>query len=400
MLLAPVSLPAPSTAAPAQSTAAPAQSTATSTTPAHRSEPLKAAVSQNEMTDKLESLGIKTLVRLGAKTTISVDSVRMGSKAFYKGVAVGDLIKGLVQSGDTFCLNIERDGKPYQIIFKGVAQKASLDQVKAAPALASKTEDNRLLGGTSTPDAAPREKALLKYDIEILIDISGSMNEVDGSDGLSKFEWCHRQIRDLSRRLAPYKRSLTITTFNQGFQTEGECSAERVEAIFGSTTPGGNTNLLDPLNAALERARSVTSRGTAQSQRRALVAVITDGMPNIPRNPHEVNDLIVSFTQTMKDPDQIVVVFLQVGDNFNGQQFCSSLDNSLLHEGARYDIVETQTFAQLKGRGLANTLVDAIVDSMARRAMSSRSGLSAPANDDLEAIRKERARIEKQLLGH
>lgn len=376
--------------------------------PVPGTEPLKAAVSQNEMTDKLEGLGIKCLIRLGAKTSIYVDSVRMGSKAFYKGVAVGDLIKGLVQKGDdTFYLNIERDGKPYQIIFKGIAQKPSPDAMPQAVTNAgtdkhSVPELPVLPKDTPAPDKPPREKALLKYDIEILIDISGSMNDADGTGGVSKFKWCHSQIRDLSRRLEPYKRSLTITTFNQGYETEENCSAERVESIFSATAPHGGTDLLDPLEAALERAKSIVNRGTAQSQKRALVAVITDGMPNIPTDPNDVNKLLASFTKGLLDPDQVVVVFLQVGDNFNGESFCRSLDKDLLSEGAKYDIVETETFSQLKSKGLANALVDAIVDTMAAHANSGKGQrpYGGSRETTIDELRKERERIEKKLLGN
>jgi hypothetical protein len=370
---------------------------------AARTEPLKASITQNEVTDRLETLGIKSIIHVGAKETIYVDSVRMGSKAFYKGVEAGDLIRGLVQKDEnTFCLNIERQGKPYQIIFTGVAEKPLLDPAKPAPVLvgtAGKRDIPQLPVTEQTRSevvAPPKEKALIKYDIELVIDISGSMNEVDGTDGLSKFEWCHDQVRDLARRLAPYQRTLTITTFNNQFETEENCSVDRVEEIYANTRPHGGTDLVDPLNASLNRASGVIG-----GPRRALIAVITDGLPNVPRDPTEVNRAIIRFTQRLANADQVIVTVLQVGDTFNGQSFCKSLDDDLVAEGAKFDIVDTQTFAQLKRRGLTNALVDSIIDEKLARVHAAHGGQTATgfsADADVQKLKEERAQIEKQLL--
>jgi len=71
-----------------------------------------------------------------------------------------------------------------------------------------------------------------------------------------------------------------------------------------------------------------------------------------------------------------------IGDTFDGQSFCHELDDRLVTEGAKYDIVASRTFDQLKKRGLSNALIDCVVDEKMYRTPGS-----------------ERAEIERQLLG-
>jgi hypothetical protein len=391
---------------------------------------LTGTVSQNELIDNLERMGIKCILQGGATERLLVDQVRMGSGAYYAGISKGDAITGLKKTGaDMFCVTIERAGKTYQSNLKALSgqiassslqtgvektllQGNAADQLLKSGAteqLLKPGEADQLLksGASKNPEPEP-EKKLVPYDVELIIDITGSMNEVDGTGNLSKFDWCHEQVRGLAGRLNPYHKTLTITTFNNTFQTRDNCTPEEVENIYASIHPRGGTDLVDPLEARLDAALAKHRA----SKRPVLIAVITDGEPNIPRDPHVVNQAIIAATQRMNDPDEVVVTFLQIGDTFVGQNFCLDLDNNLLSEGARYDIVDTKTFAELKSEGLVDALVDAIVESknshsqkgnvhIGRSANHSRPAgpLSKNASKQLEDLQKQRQDIEKQLLG-
>ncbi|MBS2007044.1 MAG: VWA domain-containing protein [Cyanobacteria bacterium SZAS TMP-1] len=212
----------------------------------------------------------------------------------------------------------------------------------------------------SAPCLTPaREKILEPYNIELIVDVSGSMSDVDGTGGLSKFEWCHRQVRDLVKRLAPYNKTVTLTTFNNLFSTRENCGLSDVEQVYANTMPAGLTDLVDPLNASFARIKAAFE-SNPNAEKRALIVVITDGLPNIPRDTGEVNRAIVAFTQSMGANDQVLITFLQVGDTFDGQSFHKTLDNHLVTEGAAFDIVNTQTFAQLKAKGITEALIDSI----------------------------------------
>jgi len=221
---------------------------------------------------------------------------------------------------------------------------------------------------TAVPPAGPgvspsapqaREKALEPYNIELIVDVSGSMADEDGTGGLTKFEWCHRQVKELAKRLAPLNKTFTLTTFNNLFSTRENCTTADVEQVYANTMPAGLTDLVDPLSASFARLKSCFDAAGA-AERSALIVIITDGLPNIPRDTGEVNRAIVAFTQNLNANDHVLITILQVGDTFDGHSFHKTLDNHLVTEGAAFDIVNTQTFAQFKSRGLTDALIDSV----------------------------------------
>jgi hypothetical protein len=206
------------------------------------------------------------------------------------------------------------------------------------------------------PNLHADDAKLLAYNIEFIIDISNSMQKIDGTDGLSKFDWCRNQVMSLSERLAPYTKDVTITVFNERYQTAESCNSNAILAIYSHVIPHGSTDLVDPLMARCESALASYRPGAKPT----LIAVITDGLPNHPRDPRVVNQALINLTRKMTSPKQLLITFLQIGSTFDGQDFCLDLDQNLVSEGALYDIVETRTFAQLKNEGLTQSLIHAI----------------------------------------
>ncbi len=347
---------------------APAQCAGVSNGP---TKTIQGSVTQNEMIDNLERVGIKCIFHQGAtpKTGyLAVDSVHMGSAAFYQGVEVGDKIKGLTTANDMFTLQIERNGQPYQLQLKALAPAlASTAPLKGSAQQKDKPIPLVNVSQTETPlvDVSPKEKEkkLLQYDIEFLVDVTGSMNEKDGTGDLTKFQWCHEQLREFSKLMEEYKRTFTITTFNTGFNTEFRCSPTRLEELYGSIKPAGGTCLVTPLLQRLDYVRN-----HPDPNRATIVAVITDGEPNIPRDPLTVNRELIEFTKKLNRSDDIIITFLQIGDRFNGKSFCIDLDDNLVNEGAKYDIVDTKTFDELKSEGLTAALIDAVTEKRSNRA--------------------------------
>jgi hypothetical protein len=387
---------------------------------------LHGSVSQSELIDTLERLGISCLLKEGAKPALVVQDVHMGTAAYYKGVERGDGIRGLVQENDHFNLTIERSGNVYQIALKLVnpvldGRAATLagnlqdntHKLAAATRQLDLSAKNAVLdGGVKTENLEgdiekkdkEEEKKLIPYDIEVIIDISGSMHDVDGTDGLSKFEWCHNQVRTLAQKLAPFNKQITVTTFNKDFETYENCNPTRVEQIYASTQPRGGTDLVDPLMSRLDHALTKYS----DLKKRVLIAVITDGMPNIPRDPGVVNRAIVDYTHRLSDPNEVKVTFLQIGDQFEGKDFCLQLDDGLTAQGAKYDIVDTETFDELKKVGIVNALIDAILDKSSshlanvdrhRHYTGAPSEQTIQADNELKALQEERKQLEKQLFG-
>ncbi len=380
---------------------------------------MKGTVAESEIIDNLERLGIKCVLQESAHKTIVIDDVRMGSSGYYGGVDKGDVVQSLRGQNNLFLLTISRAGKIYQISLKPLASQydSSTSKPSSVP-IVDVTQKTLLAGQVNNKPLSQginqdttRDKVLKNYDIELIIDITGSMMEKDGTGNQTKFEWCRDQVRNLAQRLSPYQQTVTITTFSDKFQTEEQCGIERVEQIYGSITPSGNTDLVDPLKSRLEAGLNRQE----QTHRPLLIAVITDGLPNVPNDPSVVNKALIAFTQGLKSRDQVELMFLQIGDTFTGRDFCVELDDGLLSEGAKFDIVDTKPFADLKQEGLVNALIDAVkrtepvAHAMPRpnrdvkrysdgRPANSSNQLNAN-QEEISRKQSDRAELEKQLLG-
>jgi len=372
---------------------------------------LQGTISQNEVTDNLERLGIKCIIHEGlgraAISTLSIEKVRPGSSAYYGGVLAGDIIKDFRKlNANTFQLAIERSGKTYQVNLQMLSGQiadnplstaakidvlngnishqglSGLAEIKSSntklgiseftlagntqkTALASAAQNLLIPTSVSRQDNGPIKK-LLSYDIELIIDITGSMAWIDGTGDLSKFQWCHEQVRNLAQQLAPWHKTITITTFNTSHNTVERCDPDKVEQTYATIEPSGNTDLVDPLvdrlNAALIKHKD--------NGHLILIVVITDGLPNVPRDPSVVNRALIDFTHQLNDPDEVVVTILQIGDTFEGRDFCVDLDDNLVNEGAKYDIVDTKTFAELKRKGLVTAMIDAVIEAKSNQHLS------------------------------
>ena len=64
----------------------------------------------------------------------------------------------------------------------------------------------------------------------------------------------------------------------------------------------------------------------------------------------------------MQSPSEVSIVFLQIGNAFNGKHFLTDMDAHLVEKGAKFDIVSVRTFDSLAKLGLAQNLANAIVE--------------------------------------
>jgi hypothetical protein len=339
---------------------------------------IKGRITASGIIDGLEVAGIKCVLRQDKIPSLVINDVHMGTPAYYAGVTAGDTIVKIGPTPDGFQLKFSRGGKVYEAFVRSeksakllAASANDFNLLSSARSvkLSSQTaqnSDQRLLSSNTRDLTSGADKSkfnlkagddkLLAYNIEFIIDISSSMNHEDGTNGLSKFEWCRNQVTALADRLAPYARDVTITVFNERYQTAESCNRDAVLAIYNQVRPNGNTDLVDPLMARCRHALENYRPGS----RPTLIAVITDGLPNHPRDPFAVNQALIEFTKQLSSPKQILISILQVGAEFDGADFCLDLDQNLVKEGAKYDIVDTRTFGELKNEGLTQCLIRAI----------------------------------------
>jgi len=290
--------------------------------------------------DMCSSAGV-TLSSRNMPTT--VESLRKGSAAYYSGLAEGDKVLSGKIENDKLSLLIERNGKQYAVKLNTMYNPLSPETAKEG-----KTKTDILKG--SAREEATSLSELAKYDIVLVVDRSGSMNEpVDGAAGVTKWKWCAENISDFTAKIKPYLtgEGIELVTFGTSFTIQKNCSPEAVKALFAKQTPEGSTDLSAPLKALFNQ------HFLENSKKPMLIAVMTDGMPN---RGAFLNDVIIDATKKMHSPEEIRLVFMQVGNEFDGRALLETLDDYLVHSGAAYDIVDSVAFGNMKN-GILDPLI-------------------------------------------
>lgn len=239
-----------------------------------------------------------------------------------------------------------------------------------------RAQDSHLSGAALAPSTAPLKgstsstaplkgsasfaKALANYDIELIVDESLSMRKRDCPGGMSRWEWCGMQLNDLSTQLIPYApHGFTLTTFASEFATLENAAATDVHQLFAYPQFALGTRLSRPLDARLAK---YLARRNSKSKP-LLIVVITDGVPAPRMEPPRVAHTVIRATQQLSTPREVTLVFFQIGGNdTRGRIFLDAMDNELLMNGARYDIVRTVYFEELQRQGLTLALVSSIKD--------------------------------------
>lgn len=219
---------------------------------------------------------------------------------------------------------------------------------------------NSLMNGTSK---APLQgnvavQLLAQYDVELIVDESNSMRQRDCPMGLSRWEWCGMQARNLSNLLAPFvPRGLTLSTFASGYNVFENSKPSDIVELFAQPFFSGGTRLSRPLRDRL----TSYFRNRKPGSKPMLIGVITDGVP-VPRTePALVAQSLIQASKQMKNPHEVTVVFFQIGGaDWRGRSFLDAMDNQLVSYGAKYDFVQNVTFEQLQADGLALSLVKSI----------------------------------------
>jgi hypothetical protein len=199
---------------------------------------------------------------------------------------------------------------------------------------------------------------LAQYDVELIVDESNSMRQRDCPNGLSRWEWCGMQARNLSNLLAPFvPRGLTLSTFASGYNVFENSKPGDIVELFDQPFFSGGTRLSRPLRDRLSNYFRTRKPGSKP----VLIGVITDGVP-VPRTePAMVAQTLIQASRQMKTPHEVTVVFFQIGGaDRRGRRFLDAMDNQLTSYGAKYDFVQNVTFEELQADGLALSLVKSI----------------------------------------
>jgi len=201
---------------------------------------------------------------------------------------------------------------------------------------------------------------LAKFDVELIVDESLSMMKTDCPGGLSRWDWCGVQARNLSQLLAPHvPNGLTLSTFASNYRVYENSKPKDIIDLFATPFFHGGTRLSRPLQDRL----GTYFRNRKPGSKPMLICVITDGVPAPRVEPYNVADTLIAATKQMRNPHEVTVVFFQIGGNDRrGKEFLAQMDHQLTGYGAKYDFVKSVSFEQLMREGLAQSMVNSVRD--------------------------------------
>lgn len=207
--------------------------------------------------------------------------------------------------------------------------------------------------------ASEMARLIASYQIHLLVDRSNSMKELDCPGGLSRWQWCGLQASGLAQAIAPYApQGLTIVPFATEYDVFEHAGAAHINYIFDNMRLQFGTRLYEPIAEQVDTYFADHSL----NKKPLLLVIVTDGLP-VPQQiePDLVRRELVAISSRMTAPEQVTVIFCQIGANDRrGAAFLQDLDENLTSYGAKYRFVHTISFDDMQQYGLGPALAAAI----------------------------------------
>ena len=208
---------------------------------------------------------------------------------------------------------------------------------------------------------------LSSHDVVLIIDKSHSMAISDCfpvvadnttqklDEPMSRWHWCHEQTLQLAKKSKmSLPNALTVVLFAKTFTTYKNTDLGSLETIFASNKPAGRTDAAAAVSSQIEDYFAKRSN-LGDPIRPLLIAIISDGCPD---NPNLLCHVIAQATQRMNKPGEISITFLQVGNDRRAIDLLKQLQNGLLDQNAKFNIVSVIPFPELNKIGLPQALVN------------------------------------------
>lgn len=196
-------------------------------------------------------------------------------------------------------------------------------------------------------------------DYTLIIDQSGSMATVDQAENKSRWSIVEECTLALAQQCEKFDlNGLSVYFFSNHFKRYRNITSSKVQQIFQENQPQGGTNLTvvlqDAFNKYFERKADDQTKPNGET-----IIVLTDGEPD---HGISVSEVIMKASQQIERDEELAISFIQVGSDPKATKFLKILDDQLQLLGAKFDIVDTVTFEEMKNTTLQDVLLNAVVD--------------------------------------
>ncbi|HEY9747059.1 MAG TPA: VWA domain-containing protein [Allocoleopsis sp.] len=196
-------------------------------------------------------------------------------------------------------------------------------------------------------------------DYTLIIDKSGSMSTPDQRGGRSRWVEVQESTLALARKCEQFDPDgITVYLFSGRFKRYDDVTSAKIEQIFQENDPTGTTNLAAVLQDATNYYFQRKAAGKAKPSGETML-VVTDGEPDDRR---AVMEVIVNASRKMDRDEELAISFIQIGADPQATKFLQALDEQLEGVGAKFDICDTITFADIEDMSLSEVLLNAISD--------------------------------------
>ena len=261
---------------------------------------------------------------------VQVGYVKPYTAAWRSGLTAGDKVLATKVQLPQALLTIERGGKRYGCLLETKQQLPI--------GLVGKVNENK-------SDA----QILSEYAIVMLIDSSASMQTADCPGNISRWQWCKDHMKDLfvadNAGIMGKQSNVSIITFDSNYRSHRNCSTAQLPQIFQDTEPSGETFMAPALTEAFAMVRNQLNYGKP-----TMITVVSDGRLN---DADSLKKTIIAQVNSLSKPDLLSIVFLEVG---TPDKLLKELDNELVKQGAKADIITVLPFSQATSKGLVHSL--------------------------------------------
>ena len=198
---------------------------------------------------------------------------------------------------------------------------------------------------------------LSNRDYVIVIDKSGSMATKDVG-GKSRWQAVQETVNAIAQKVSEYDPDgITVYTFGSSFRKYENTTPEKVAQVFKENEPAGGTDMMPFLKDVFSSYQARKAKGETKANGEMLL-VVTDGESE---NQDQIASEIVKFGNSLSNADEEYGIgFFQIGSDPSALAFLKKLDDGLTAKGAKHDIVDCKTFAEIENIGLTEALTQAL----------------------------------------